>query len=73
METPSSGAGRVAAYIASLDDQKLKALYEAVLLDNPEVVSEFLAEANVFGCECSAESFKASLAELSAEGVFDHL
>ena len=43
METPSSGAGRVAAYIASLDDQKLKALYEAVLLDNPEVVSEFLA------------------------------
>ena len=73
METPPSGAGRVAAYIASLDDQKLKALYEAVLLDNPGVVSEFLAEANVFGCECSAESFKASLAELSAEGVFDHL
>ena len=64
METPPSGAGRVAAYIASLDDQKLKALYEAVLLDNHEVVSKFLAEANVFGCECSAESFKASLAEL---------
>ena len=54
METPSSGEGRVASYVASLDDQKLKALYEAVLLDNHEVVSEFLAEANVFGCECSA-------------------
>ena len=73
METPSSGEGRVASYVASLDDQELKALYEAVLLDNHEVVSEFLAGANVFGCECSAESFKASLAELSAEGVFDHL
>ena len=63
METPSSGEGRVASYVASLDDQELKALYEAVLLDNHEVVSEFLAGANVFGCECSAESFKASLAE----------
>ena len=73
MDTPSSNAGRVAAYVASLDDQKLQALYEAFLLDTPEVVAEFVVDANGFGCECTTESFKESLAELSAEGVFDHL